>query len=322
MKVRGGLAALIGFLCFVVLVIVGGNTSGDGTAELASSESLTVGAATTDPESLPHTHDEGDAHDHADGTEGHDHADGEEGDGHDHAAGTDGHSHGAGADGHDDHAAGADLHEHATDDPTHTHTDDPTAPADPTHCHVDCDPSTPSDPTHEHPPSVYTQTQLDLLAATQRAISPRYDDVNAAKAAGYISIGDAATGWEHYVNNEYLNSPEVLNPATIESLVYKVDGARRTLASGMYILPLGQSLANVPAAFDTPQTPWHIHSNLCWGLNPIRVLGTTSNGAAGCPPGTIYFVTPPMLHVWLQEQPCGWFADLEQAGGDCSQHPH
>jgi hypothetical protein len=318
MKVRGGFAALISLLCFMVLVIVGGRANDTTSAELASSENLTVGGA-VDPESLPHDHAEGDDHAHADG-EDHAHADGE-----DHAAHADGddHAHDP-ADPAHAHDPADPTHAHSTDDPTHAHTDDPTTPTDPTHCHTNCDPTTPTDPTHPHPPtpSVYTQTQLDLLSATQVAISPKYNDVNAAIAAGYASINDAATGWEHYVNNEYLNSPEILNPATIESLVYKVEGANRTLVSGMYILPLGQSLANVPSAFDTVQTPWHIHSNLCWSLNPIRVVGTTSSGAAGCPRGSIYFVTPPMLHVWLEEQPCGWFADLEQAGGDCSQHPH
>jgi hypothetical protein len=29
-----------------------------------------------------------------------------------------------------------------------------------------------------------------------------------------------------------------------------------------------------------------------------------------------------MLHVWLQDTPCGWFADLESFTGDCNAHPH
>jgi hypothetical protein len=90
----------------------------------------------------------------------------------------------------------------------------------------------------------------------------------------------------------------------------------------MYILPIGQTLGDVPQAFTTPQTPWHIHTNLCWKLNPIRVAGVTGSGQAGCPPDTIYFVTPPMLHVWLENTPCGWFADLESFTGDCDAHPH
>jgi hypothetical protein len=59
-------------------------------------------------------------------------------------------------------------------------------------------------------------TRLD---ATQKWIYPRFADVNDAIAAGYTSINDAGTGHEHFVNNTYLNSPTVLDPQTIESLV-------------------------------------------------------------------------------------------------------
>jgi hypothetical protein len=91
----------------------------------------------------------------------------------------------------------------------------------------------------------------------------------------------------------------------------------------MYLLPIGQTLDNVPADFATPQTPWHIHTNLCWKLNPLRVVGTTSTGQAGCPSDSVYFATPPMMHVWLQPQTCGWFSDLDQVqSGDCGAHPH
>jgi hypothetical protein len=285
MKIRGGFAAIVSLLCLMILVIVGGRSGQSNTAELAASEDLTVA---TD-----------DGHDHAEGDDHGEHA--AEGDDHgEHAA--------AGTD-HGEHATGEDHTEHPVGV---DHTDHPVDPADPAH--------------EEHPvdpPSAYTQEQLDLLHATQAWISPRFDNVQDAISAGYTSIGDAGTGWEHYVNNQYLNSPQILTPATIESLVYKVSGSSRTLVSGMYILPIGQTLANTPPAFTTPQTPWHVHTNLCWKLNPIRVVGITETGQAGCPPDSIYFVTPPMLHVWIQPQTCGWFSDLEQVEtGDCEAHPH
>jgi hypothetical protein len=303
MKVRAGFTCIVALMAAMVLVIVGVGATPDDGAELASSEQLTVGAVAAH-DADGHTHDAADGHDHADGTADHDHADGTAG--HDHADGTADH----------DHADG-------TSDEGHCHENcDPGTPVDPTHCHENCDPNTPTDPNHEHPGSVYTQPQLDLLAATQAWISPRFDNVADAVAAGYKSIGDSVTGFEHYVNNDFLNSPQVLTPATIESLVYKVNGNGRTLVSGMYILPIGQSFANVDPAYSSEHVVWHVHSNLCWRTNPLRVAGTTSTGQAGCPAGTIYFVTPPMLHVWLQEQPCGWFADLEQTNGDCTAHPH
>jgi hypothetical protein len=301
MKIRGGFACIVGLMALMVLVLVVGRATPDPSTELASSENVTVAAAADTHDT--HTHDDPTvAHDHADGAAAHDHTDPAAAHDHGDGGGVE-HDHGDGSGVEHDHGDGASVD-------------------DPTHCHVDCPPGTPEDPNHEHPAPTYTQTQLDLLAATQAWISPRFDDVNDAIAAGYLSIGDAGTGYEHYVNNAYLNSPQVLTPQTIESLVYKVSGNARTLVSGMYILPIGQTFDDVPVAFNTPQTPWHVHSNLCWKLDPIRVVGTTSAGQAGCPPDSIYFVTPPMLHTWLQEQPCGWFADLEQANGDCSAHPH
>jgi hypothetical protein len=315
MKIRVGLAGIIGMLCLMIGVIAGGRAAVDsaGNGELAAGE-LTVAGADEhgDHGDDGHSHGEGDDHgDHAEGTE------------HAHGAGDDHGEHAAGGHAHDDaaphgHGEGA-PHAHDPTDPTHP----PHDPNDPTH-----PPHDPNDPTHPpHPPGpdeiTYTPEQLALLDATQKWIYPRFADVNDAIAAGYTSINDAGTGHEHFVNNTYLNSPTVLDPQTIESLVYEVGpGGQRKLVSGMYILPIGQTLGDVPQAFTTPQTPWHIHTNLCWKLNPIRVAGVTGSGQAGCPPDTIYFVTPPMLHVWLENTPCGWFADLESFTGDCDAHPH
>jgi hypothetical protein len=319
MKIRLGLAAIIGMLCLMVGVIAGGRAAiSNPDGELAAGELTTAG---TDD---GHAHGEGDDHaDHADGDHAdgdHAHADGDHADG-DHADGDHGHATGA-THAHDpsdpSHADGDHGHADDPSDPNHAH--DPTDPTDPTHPH------NPSDPTHPTPPELtYTDEQLDLLTRTQRWIYPRFANVKRAEEAGYHSIGDSVTGFEHYVNSAYLNSDEILNPQTIESLVYRVSGAQRILVSGMYILPLGDSLADVPSAWDTPQSPWHIHTNLCWSLagGAFRVVGTTDPNNPSCPPGSIYFITPPMLHVWINEQPCGWFSDLEQVEtGDCTAHPH
>ena len=329
MRIRGGFFAILALLCLMIAVIAVGQSQSGTDTELASSDELAVGSAEEahDHDADGHAHGEGEDGDHAHGDGDHadgDHADHADGD---HADGDHAHGDGDHADGDHAHGSGDPNHAHNENDPAHAHSaDDPNHADDPDHAH----PNVPGEPPHEHPteppPSVYTQVQLDLLAATQAAIYPRFATTQAAEAAGYRSIGDAVTGFEHFVNNSYLNHPAVLDPATIESLVYQVGpGNTRTLVSGMYILPIGQTLNNVPAAFDTPQSPWHIHTNLCWaaGGGGLRVVGTTTNGQAGCPSGSVYFVTPPMLHVWVEEQPCGWFSDLEQVDtGDCSAHPH
>jgi hypothetical protein len=40
-----------------------------------------------------------------------------------------------------------------------------------------------------------------------------------------------------------------------------------------------------------------------------------------CPRGVLT-VTPPMLHVWLIERPCGPFAGLEDDEDACLSHEH
>ena len=54
-------------------------------------------------------------------------------------------------------------------------------------------------------------------------------------ALGYRSIGDASTGFEHYINTDLINDDKFLDPTAPESLVYEVDGDARTLVSAMFI---------------------------------------------------------------------------------------
>ena len=58
---------------------------------------------------------------------------------------------------------------------------------------------------------------------------------------------------------------------------------------------------------------FHIHNNLCYTPEG-RVAGLT-NGDGECAPGLILPPAAPMVHVWLQNQPCGPFAALEGIGG-------
>ena len=66
-----------------------------------------------------------------------------------------------------------------------------------------------------------------------------------------------------------------------------------------------------------PLTTWHDHQNLCW--EGLRVVGTTVNGV--CARG-VFIPTPPMLHVWMVDNPCGPFAGIDEHGGACVIHDH
>ncbi|MBK9180923.1 MAG: hypothetical protein IPM45_15400 [Acidimicrobiales bacterium] len=163
---------------------------------------------------------------------------------------------------------------------------------------------------------------LALTRATDTAIAWRFADTAAAEAAGYRSIGDGRTGYEHYINLGYIIDAKVLDPATVESLVYEVapDGSKR-LVSGMYILAPGQVLGDEPDV-GGPLTAWHDHQNLCWDPNNSgRLAGVLVDGR--CVPGGVLRPTPPMLHVWVVDNPCGRFAGIEGGGhGDSCEHSH
>lgn len=106
----------------------------------------------------------------------------------------------------------------------------------------------------------------ELVAATLREL-PQFADVAAVPALGYRSIGDASTDFEHYINVALINDDRFLDPSAPESLVYRVDGRERTLVSAMFIAK--ETPIDDPSLteFAGPLMQWHVHDNLCWGLN-------------------------------------------------------
>jgi hypothetical protein len=155
-----------------------------------------------------------------------------------------------------------------------------------------------------------------LVADTEAALSA-YADVAAAEAAGYVSIGDARSGVEHFINHDHLRDEGVLDPNEVESLVYRVtpDGGRE-LISAMYILPPGSTVEDVPDVAGN-LTAWHGHDNLCWDPAGMRIAGIGVNGR--CRPGGTQGQGMPMLHVWVVPNDCGPFAgtDRRQQSGSC-----
>ena len=156
----------------------------------------------------------------------------------------------------------------------------------------------------------------NIISATLLAL-PHWADFRTAVAEGFRSIGDGATGSEHFVNWEFANDNEVLNPYRPESLMYDTTGGERRLVAAMYMALPGTPLENVPE-LGGPLTQWHIHNNLCFlegnGTTGPRVAGLT-NADGTCAPGLIQFPHTPMIHVWTESHPCGPFAALEGIGG-------
>ncbi len=135
-----------------------------------------------------------------------------------------------------------------------------------------------------------------------------------AYAAGYRSIGDGATGDEHYVNWSLVNDGHILDPALPESLVYEVHNGTQQIAAAMYMLPTGSRFTDAPDVGGA-LTQWHVHADLCLTDNPTQktLAGFTAiNGK--CAPGTEKAGDIPMLHVWVEPNPCGPFVALEGIG--------
>jgi hypothetical protein len=55
-----------------------------------------------------------------------------------------------------------------------------------------------------------------------------------------------------------------------------------------------------------PLTAWHQHQNICF--TPFGVEFSLMTPTATCPVGAIDISVPPMLHVWIVDNPGGKFA--------------
>jgi hypothetical protein len=157
---------------------------------------------------------------------------------------------------------------------------------------------------------------IDLIDRTTTAMQA-FPNETAVIAAGYTSIGDAVTGFEHFVNWGYLSDGNEVDPSHIESIVLRVSGGVKTVESAMYILSLGTTMGDVPDIAGE-LTTWHNHTNLCFA--GTRVVGLAGPDGT-CANGTL-LVTPPMLHVWITAQPCGPFAGIETSGHGAGCHTH
>ncbi|HEX3089149.1 MAG TPA: hypothetical protein VHQ23_10875, partial [Ilumatobacteraceae bacterium] len=159
------------------------------------------------------------------------------------------------------------------------------------------------------------QAAAENLVALNVVRLPQWADYKTAEAAGYHSIGDGLTGFEHFIKWDLINDNDSLDPDHPESLVYQPqpDGSKK-LVSAMYFLPDTVALTDVPD-IGGPLMQWHIHDNLCFTDDPVapQVRGVTTS-AGTCPAPLVKFRPAPMIHVWITPNKCGPFAALEGVG--------
>jgi hypothetical protein len=168
--------------------------------------------------------------------------------------------------------------------------------------------------------SAQRRRATELLDSTRAALA-KFPDEAAVVAAGYTWIGDGRRpgAFQHFVNRAYVADGIELDPDAIESIVLEVqpDGSKK-IASAMYMLSPGKTMADAPDIAGE-LTPWHDHQNLCWDETGTRLAGVLVNGV--CTPGGTFRGTAPMMHVWVENTPCGPFSGIEGHGGSC-EHTH
>lgn len=114
-----------------------------------------------------------------------------------------------------------------------------------------------------------------LIESTRAAVAARFGDRAALLAAGYRSIGDGlVTPFDHFIKPEHLTDGRELDPERVESIVLERTPAGWRVASAMYILEPGKTIAEVPHVAGE-LTVWHDHQDLCWvvlcsGVLPMR----------------------------------------------------
>jgi hypothetical protein len=178
------------------------------------------------------------------------------------------------------------------------------------------DPNLPIDLSGTPGVSPRQQAEAENLIANTLADLPKWQDPAVADRAGWHSIGDSVTGYEHFVNLELMSDGRILDSDHPESLVYELDNqtGQRKLVAAMYLLEPGATLDTTPD-FGGNLLQWHIHNDLCFTTGPKPVVGGLTNGDGTCNAPLVKGPEAPMVHVWIRSHECGPFAALEGIPG-------
>ena len=129
----------------------------------------------------------------------------------------------------------------------------------------------------------------EYIQATSAAVA-NYKNLSTAIAAGYYPITNTSYPVVHYLNPAYMNTKDLMNPTTVDSLVYATTPYGPVLVAAMYLMP---GPGNGPMPYGC-LVQWHAHTNLCTNDRTGQIDGFTP-----CPPGTSHNgPTPMMTHVW------------------------
>ena len=134
------------------------------------------------------------------------------------------------------------------------------------------------------------------VQATSATVA-KYKNLSAAVADGYVPITSTKYPVVHYLNFRYMNRQDLMNPNTVDSLVYATTPYGPVLVAAMYLMPGG---GNGPMPYGC-LVQWHAHTNLCTSDTTGLI-----NGLQPCNPGSHADPTTPfMTHVWQVPVPGG-----------------
>ena len=148
-----------------------------------------------------------------------------------------------------------------------------------------------------------TPAQVDaanrLYAETKAAIAP-YEDWRRALAAGYRPGGSTSLPSTHWMNQRYVDAGYVMDPRRPQGLVYANTRHGPVLLGAMFQMKSLNRFGPDPGG---PMTAWHQHENICF--TPFGFEFSLMSPFATCPIGAVDISAPPMLHVWIVDNPRG-----------------
>ncbi len=138
--------------------------------------------------------------------------------------------------------------------------------------------------------------------------------VASAKSHGWLDFQQAiADGFEpmpgdrsHYMNADFINDEQVLDPQRPEFLMYSGEELGKKLVALMFIV---NSPEDEGPQIGGPLTRWHFHTwsrVRCFSDGRATHVPALANGT--CAIGTPSSRGPQMMHVWLLDHPGGRFA--------------
>ncbi len=105
------------------------------------------------------------------------------------------------------------------------------------------------------------------------------------------------------MNQPYVDASYVMDPRRPQGLVYANTEHGPMLLGAMFQM---QHIGQFGPDPGGPLTAWHQHQNIC--ITPLGFEFSLMTPTATCPIGSIDISVPPMLHVWIVDNPRGPFA--------------